>query len=66
MFVFWRQRNSVLQETFRALVDHLNLMGGDRPELIAAGIATADFVLFTARPPFSLRRAHPLRKNIYF
>lgn len=57
MFVFWRQRNPILQEVSAHWLDHLNLMGGNRPELIAADIATRFLP--------SIRRAHPLPKNIY-
>lgn len=52
MFVFWHQRNSVLQEVSAHWQDHLNLMGGNRPELIAADIATADFFRLYGAPIF--------------
>ena len=42
-FSFWRQRSTLFQDVSANWLDHLNLTGVERPELVAAGLASADF-----------------------
>jgi putative ABC transport system permease protein len=42
-FAFWRQRSTLFEDVSAHWLDHINLTGGDRPELVAAGLASADF-----------------------
>ena|SRR5215467_11959920 len=42
-FSVWRQRSTLFQDVSAHWLDHLNLLGVDRPELVAAGLVSADF-----------------------
>ena len=49
-FAFWRQQTTLFQNVSAQWLDHLNLTGGDQPELIAAGLVTANFFRLYAAP----------------